>query len=334
MNIRLAKVIVALILLTPFSFALAQFPGVDLATLTISPQNPGPNKTITATLSSSATDVDRADISWSVNGKAMASGKGLKNFSFQVGDLGTQTTLDILMVSSEGFPWTKSLTFSPAGASLLVEANSYTPPFYRGKAYFPYEGMARVIAVPSFIDQNGKFIPPEQLVFKWKEDTQNMINESGLGKNILNYRGSLLGRAQNISVEISSLDRQYVANANINITPIQPKTVLYDNDPQYGILYNKAIPNSYNLNDPEITISAVPYFFNAGTPDDSNLKYDWNLNGNPAASGSSISLHNSGGGGGQAALSLQLSNTVDYFQFANASLNINFGNAAKNLFGL
>ena len=327
--------IITAFLFIPVVFASAQLPGIDLAVLNISPQTPGPNQTVTATLSSSATDINRADISWSVNGVTVSSGKGLKTFKFQVGSLGTQTTLEVMLVSSEGTPWTESLTFNPAGVTLLAEAQSYTPPFYRGKAYFSYQGRANITAVPYFIDQNGKQIPPEQLVFKWKEGTQNMTDESGLGKNILNYRGSIPIRAKTISVEVTSLDQRYVANASMDITPVQPKTALYEDNPEYGILYNKALANQLNLNASEITVTAVPYFFNASTPDDSNLKYDWNLNGNPVSNGrSSIVLHNPGGGGGQAILSLQLSNTIDYFQFADASLNIAFGQAARNLFGL
>jgi hypothetical protein len=328
-------IIITVILFAPVGFVAAQLPGVDLANLTISPQNPGPNQTVTARLDSNATDINRADISWSVNGETKSSGKGLKTFTFQTGDLGAKTTLEVLMISAEGYPWTKSITLTPAKVALLIEAESYTPPFYRGKAYFPYQGRARVTAVPSFVDENGKQIPPEQLVFKWKQGTQNMIDSSGLGKNILTYRSGVLIRANSVSVEVSSLDQQYVANASVNITPVEPKTILYENNPEYGILYNKALSDPFSLKATEITVTAVPYFFTAASSNDSNLKYDWNLNGTAVGNGgNSIVLHNPGGGGGRALLSLQLSNTVDYFQFANASLNINFGQAAKNLFGL
>ena len=326
--------ITATFLLSPF-IATAQLPGVDLGNLTISPQNPGPNQLVTAKLNSNVTDLNRADITWSVNGQTVQNGKGMKVFTFTAGNLGTRTTLEVMMVSSEGYPWTQSITLSPAKVDLLVEALSYTPPFYRGKAYFPYQGQARVVAVPSFVDENGKQIPPERLVFKWKEGERNLVDSSGAGRNILIYKGSIPIRSKGVSVEVTSLDQQYVAEKTINVTPTEPKIVLYEDDPEYGVLYNRALSNPLSLNKEQLAIAAAPYYFNTSAIGNISLKYEWNLNGTPVGNGeNSLVLHNPGGGGGTASLSLQLSNTVDYFQFASASLNINFGTAARSLFGL
>lgn len=334
MKTRTLLIIAATFLFSPLIVS-AQFPGVDLANLTISPQNPGPNQTVTAKLNSNVTDLNRADITWSVNGETKGSGKGLKTFTFTAGNLGARTTLEVLMVSSEGYPWSQNITISPAKIDLLVEALSYTPPFYRGKAYFPYQGQARVVAVPSFVDENGKQIPPERLVFKWKEGERNLVDSSGVGRNILIYKGSIPIRAKGVSVEVTSLDQQYVAEKTINITPVEPKVILYENDPEYGALYNRALSDPLNLNKEQLAIVATPYFFNSTDSSGYNLKYEWNLNGTPVGNGgNSLVLHNPGGGGGTASLSLQLSNTVDYFQFASATLNITFGTAARSLFGL
>lgn len=320
-----------------FSFANAQLTGPEAGSveLSVTPQNPRANQVVHASLVSYSIDMDRADVTWSVNGKQASSGKGLKTFEFNTGNLGTKTVLEVLIVSEDGYPIVKDLTFNPASVDLIFEAESYTPPFYRGKAYFPYQGKARVIAIPSFIDDNGKQIPASNLVFNWKDQNHNFTDSSGLGKNILNYKGSVPIRTGIVSVQVSSIDQKQIANASINIEPKESRVILYENDPEYGILFNKALSDTVNLSKGEITVVATPYYFNVSDPNDYNLKYEWNLNGSVLnKNGNSIVLKSPAGVGGQANLSLQLSNTIDMFQFADAALNINFGATARNIFGL
>lgn len=337
LNMKISGLVIttAIFLLSPL-LASAQLTGLtsDSVELNISPQNPGPNQSVKATLVSYSTDLNRADITWSINGDQESSGKGIKTFTFSTGNLGTRTTLDVLIISEDGYPILKNVIFNPASVSLLVEAASYTPPFYRGRAYFPYQGSARIIAVPSFVDENGKQISSSNLIFEWKDGGRNLANSSGVGKNILNYKGNIPIRAGGISVIVSSIDQKYVANNGTNIEPTETKAVLYENDPEYGMLYNKALTGSIKLNKEEMNVVAVPYYFNVEDPSDYNLKYEWKLNSSLVkTSGNSIVLKSPSGGSGNANLALQLSNTVDIFQFASAGLNINFGATAKNIFG-
>lgn len=335
MKFRSLFIITPIIFLLAFSLASAQLTGPDTSSvdLAITPQNPRPNQSVTANLVSYSIDINRADVTWSINGKQVAAGKGLKTFSFTTGSLGTKTSLEVLIVSEDGYPILKDLSINPASVNLLVEATSYTPPFYRGEAYFPYQGTARVIAVPSFVDDSGKQIPASNLIFNWKDGTRNLTDASGIGRNILNYKGSVPIRTGTVSVEVSSLDQKSVAEGNVNIEPVEPSVVLYENDPEYGVLYNKALASPVNLNKGEMTVVAVPYYFDVLDPGDYNLNYQWNVSGSSVnSSGDSIVLKNPSSGGGQANLSLQLSNTTDIFQFASAALDINFGASAKSIF--
>lgn len=322
--------------LTPFNVN-AQFSDTDVGgiELTSEPLNPGPNQSVTIRLSSYSTDINRADVTWSVNGKEVTKGKGIKMFTFTTGDLGTKSLVEALIITQDGLSALKSLTFYPASVELLVEPESYTPPFYRGKAYFPYQGQARIIAIPSFVDEEGKQIPPSNLVFDWKEKDRKLTDQSGVGRDTLEYKAGIPIRTGEISVEVSSLNQKYLAEKNISIEPREATAVLYEENPEYGVLYNRALNESIKLEKGEIAIFAVPYYFNIYDPNDSSLKYDWNLNGNSIkTSGNGIILKKPTSGGGQANLSLQLSNTVDIFQFASLSLNINFGTVRTGLFGI
>lgn len=325
---------IIMLLIIPAAFAVAQFPGVNIAELTITPERPGPDTTVRAEVESYATDINLADITWTIDGQTKASGKGLRVFSFKTAPLGAKTALGVIIVTSEGFPFSKTLTLYPAKVDLLYEASSYTPPFYKGKAYFPYQGRVRVIAVPSFVDEKSVPIPKDNLLFNWKEKDKMVKEASGVGKNIFIFKGQIPMRANTVSVDVSSLDQKYIASANVDLEPTGPATVLYENHPEYGVLYNRALTDPIVLNKEEMRIQAVPYFFDVSDADDSKLKYEWSLNGNPVGRDeSSVVLKNSSNSNGRALISLQLSNLVDIFQFSNLSENINFGKNDKNIFG-
>ncbi len=324
MRFRIVLTLIMLAVFVPFCSKAQLSGGAEIANLTISPEKPGPNQTVKATLSSFVTDLGTSDIAWLLNGENVTSGKGMHTFSFKTGDLGKKTTLEVIMISAEGFPFSKSLSFYPAKVSLVYESLAYIPPFYKGRAYFPYLGSLKIVAVPSFTDENGQVIPPENLVFNWKEKNRLVAESSGVGKNIYVFKGVMPMRPTPVYVDVSTPDKRMSASAYIELTPTAPKVVLYENNSEYGIMFNKALSDPIELTKPEIRILAVPLFFDISGPNDYKLKYEWNLNGNVLNQNKSeIVLRNSGNENGSANLSLQVSNTAEIFQFANFSANIN-----------
>jgi hypothetical protein len=309
----------------------AQIPGSDMAELNISPAIPGPNQEVTAILQSYLSDLNKAQISWLVNGQNVDSGIGLKRFTFKTGPLGTQTEISVIAVTSEGYPISEKLIINPAKVDLVYEADSYTPPFYKGRAYFPYSGQARIVATPSFVDSAGQPIPTRNLIFTWKDGEKTLESGSGIGRDVLSYKNNnLLPKDADISVEVSSSDQKYIAKASITLEPTAPKVVLYEKDPLLGVLYNKALKEEHTLKNSEMSIAAAPYFFGVSSPKSSLLKYEWSLNGTPAQSTQDIAVFKKPASqNGTADISLQLSNTKDYFQFGNARVSINFNGSGK-----
>ncbi|MEK7499594.1 MAG: hypothetical protein AAB649_03235, partial [Patescibacteria group bacterium] len=100
---------------------------------------------------------------------------------------------------------------------------------------------------------------------------------------------------------------------------------LYKKDPLYGVLFNKSLLGEIIASEQEISIRAVPFFFGVDDANSASLKYEWNLNGEAVnSSRNEVTLRKpSGSNEGQAILSLQISNTIDYFQFGSAQLLIN-----------
>ncbi len=316
--------IFSLLVILPFTLQ-AQLPGVDMAELILNPERPGPNETVTAKLESSITDLNLADISWIVNDEIIASGKGVKSVSFNTLGIGKKLSVDVMIVSKEGFSFSKNISFVPAKVDLIFEAESYTPPFYRGKALYSYQGVARVIAIPSFVDTSGKTISKENLIFNWKQKDKFLKDSSGYGKDTIYFKGETLATKNYLTVEVSTPDNKYFANSIVLLNPVKPEVVFYEENPEYGVFYNKALYGETSLKKEEVQITVAPYFFNVKNKNDYNLKYNWSLNGQGInKSGSYVILKNQNNSSGISSLAVQLANTRDIFQYVDTNLKIKF----------
>lgn len=313
-----------------FSFsniANSQLTGVDSFEFTITPENPKPSELVVATVDMYGADINLMEINWILNGNLVQKGKGLRVYSFNAGKVGEKTTIEIIGRSPEGINFSRKISFTPAEVNILYEAKSYVPPFYKGKTMFPYQGNLRLVAIPNIVDSSGKKISDNQLIFKWKEGSKVFNSDSGYGKNIFDYKSSTnLPKKAEITVEVYHPESGINTNTTVSVEPTESKVILYEEDPEYGLLLNKALNDSIEINKEEIVISAIPLFFSTTDKNTSSfLKYKWTL-GNKSLdnSESSVVLRNSSGQSGQTILNLRLSNTIDYFQSANNSLNIKF----------
>ncbi len=303
----------------------AQFTGLDGVELTITPDNPGPEEQVVATLNAYGVDINTLELSWILNGENVQSGKGLRIYSFKSGKLGSKNTLEVIG-QKNGQIFSKRIIFSPAKVDILYEANSYTPPFYKGKPRLPFQGSLKLVAIPNILDASGKKVPDSKIIFKWKDGNQYLNNLSGYGKNNIAYKSDNdLPKTIEITVEASYPDNGAFASKTVSIEPIESKVVFYEEDPEYGLLTNKALEGSFTFDKEEAVISAMPVFFGVNNKNLSTLKYKWVLSDKSIEnSDSAIILRNTSGKNGQANLSLQLSNDLDYFQSANNSLKIIF----------
>ncbi len=290
--------------------------------LSIMPKNPGANSEADATIESYLLDLNKAKITWFVNGAMKQTAVGKLNFSFTTGTLGKTTSLKVVIDTIDGTHTEKELSIKSANVDLTWEALSYTPPFYKGKSLFPTQGTVKIVALPDLLDGSGAPITSDKLLYKWTQDRQVMGDYSGYGKDSYIFTGDLFARPVNIKVEVSSLAGNQTAEKTITLSPTSPKVSFYENDPLFGMEYEKSLSHNFSLSNQEIKIEAVPYFFNSQDP----LTFSWNMNGNPfsdgqSASGRSVVLRQ-GGQAGTALISLIVKNTKTLLQSVNAETSL------------
>ena len=123
-----------------------------------------------------------------------------------------------------------------------------------------------------------------------------------------------------------------VAETSKIISASQPKILFYEDNPLYGELFNKAITTSgyYLGQKEEVDIDAEPYFFTVATNDNSNLNYQWSMNGNSIdTTGGKINQlvlrQTTANLAGTASISLDINDLAQIFQYTSADFSVNFG---------
>jgi hypothetical protein len=301
----------------------AQFTIGSSANVTVSPELPRPGELVTMEATSLRSNIDKAFFTWSVNGKVIEKGIGKKIFQFQNSKSGI-TKVSVAITMEDGEEIEKNYNFSGAAVDLVWKANTYVPPFYKGRALPSYQSDVTVIALPTLYETNGSYLSPDKLLYKWEKD--GYVIDSGYGKSSIIVEGQMIERPSAITVLVTSFNGQIQARGELTITKQSPEIIFYENNPLYGTLFNHALEKNATINSREIGLTAYPYFFSAFTSTDPSFSYSWTMNGSPLVTDSPTPTvtFKTPGTTGQSNIGLRVTNTLRELQFSDKSLIVNY----------
>jgi hypothetical protein len=324
---RLIFIFFIVLVLIPFKPVTSQintFDGEDLI-VNIVPDYPEPNSIVSISLESYAFDLDASVVEWSINGKNVSKKIGNKKLNFKTSNLNTQTNISITVTTNDGRVINKNFSISPTSIDMLWEADTYTPPFFKGKPMFTRQSAVYVYANPHIYDQNNTEIPKEKLIYKWKKDDDSLYDISGYGKFYIKINGSILGRDMEIEVEATDPNTSKVAYGSVIISPTDPMVLFYEKDPLTGIRYERALDEKKITDKTEVELYAMPYFFSAKNP--KSLIYTWSLNGdtiNDRENATSRVFRKIKDVFGTAFVNVSIEDTSKIMQSGQSSVKINF----------
>jgi hypothetical protein len=280
------------------------------------PKIPSPGEGVSIFVESFSTDLNKAYFTWRINGVTELEGNGETEFLFIAPESGESLTVSMVAQKEGGGLIQRNWTFSPADVDIIYEADTYTPPFYKGKPLFTSESSLRLIAIPTFVE-NGIKKDPSQLVYNW----------SVYGKMVYETQGGLVHRALNVEVEVTAPNSNMKAENSIPITYKNPELVIYENNPVLGTVFENAVRGNFLLNRPEVEFQAVPLFFSTTRKDQADVEYRWRMNGKNIPSGSLtsfITFRNDTGEAGKAIISLDAEHFNNILQLAQSAVDLTF----------
>lgn len=295
----------------------------DYLDIKVNPKSPGPNEPVRITIESYLSDLQKATMEWSLNGKVVSRGIARTVFNFQNGPSGKPTVVSVTITTNMGKVITKEFSFSPVGVTILWEADTYTPPFYKGKALMVPQARVRVAAVPDTASTGT--LGAGNLVYTWEKDGTVYTSASGYGKNVFSFVGPIPLTQTNVRVTVSSMDDTMNSEMRVYVPLSRPLILFYEKHPLLGILYNKPLSTEFSLDKKEFSISAEPYFFSNEDSETPTIKYGWAVNGSSVQNyGREITLRNDAGIKGDSAVSLAMRGINRTFQNASRDLKVHF----------
>ena len=325
-------ILLALIVAMPFTTHAQQTRGQDPLVIVVSPEAPAPGETTTITLTSTLVDLSRSEFIWKVNGNPKDTGAGKRTFTFTMGPSTSSTVVSVTITPPSREVITRVFTFRPGSVTLLWEANTYTPPFYKGRALYTPGADVRIVAVPDIKEPGGARVPTSRLTYKWSVDEEPFADRSGLGRNTFYLAGAQLQPDQVVAVDVLRENGLRAAHAELVIPKNSPVIRFYKSDPLRGTLYKNAYIGSVKLSETETTIQAEPYFISGSTRESTYVLYTWALNDeeieSQSADKSAVVLRQTTGQSGYGVLSLEVQNADlrRLLQHATEELKVFFGN--------
>lgn len=288
LNIFTIVAVVAFLVNPFFSFAQNS---IDTITIATSPTNPEPGQSVTASVSALQFNIDLAKIVWSVGGKTLLSGQGVRSVSFAAPAAGKSATLSVTVTPQGGTAVTRSIEIAVGGTVDLIweSVDGYTPPFYRGKTLPIKQSTIKVVAMPQVKTATGASSKPGDFVYTWRKDGKNMAGQSGLGDNSIVFMNQILDTGNRI--DVSATNGAHTVSESIAINLFNPEIIFYQYDQVKSMPhYEKSFVSNSTISQPRLTLVAEPYFLARDWESNSGTTLNWTINRTPAKAGEKNTL--------------------------------------------
>lgn len=249
---------------------------IDFA-LDIFPEAPRPGDEVRFSLRSFQFDAGGADITWFVNDKRIAGGRGVIDAATRLGGSGTSIEIRAVALTPDGKRAEKSRIITPSDIRFYWWTDSYVPAWYKGKA-LPTPGTTIIIqarpTVPASIAAS--------LSYTWLINGEVVSAASGKGKSMFPYTIATTALGDEIRVKIANAARSIQQEATFlpPIADYQP--LLYEVQPLEGIDTAKTVRNLTRKAGSTFDVRVEPFF--VPKPLLTSLNYRWSLDGEEAAS--------------------------------------------------
>lgn len=254
-----------------FSIAYAQTVGVTALDINMEfdPENPRPNQQVTASLVSYTINLNNQDISWFVNRQLIKREAGLTSFTFNSGAAGSTTTVEAQIIA-DGQTISKVATLQPSAVDILWEANTYVPPFYKGKKLPTRQADITLTAMPQF--QNPTTDTIRTAVYYWNRNFQPQATSSGYAKQSYTFENNPINPTETVEVTVKNRSETEIATQTQDITFEDPFVVFYEKKDS-RIFDHKGSLAGFQVTEGNFNLLAIPYFFAFDKLTD--LQFNW-----------------------------------------------------------
>jgi hypothetical protein len=283
------------------------------------PKFPKPNETTDLSIDDYSVGAVGATISWFVNGVEIQGTKNKRAIQVESGDLGTTKKVTASLTRPNASTLIAEYVLRPIYIDLILEADTYTPAFYKGRALPSTEASVRGIAVV----HDGTKTSRSSYAYKWTLDGEVLSGGPVKGGYTMDV---VVPRFGNGELNLSVFDEKgaQIGFVSKNIGALQPRILFYEYSPLRGLREKALNTQTATLRD-STTIYGEPFFLKTNSLTKDSASFVWKLNGRTqtgADQDNTILLK--GKAGETAKINLAVTTIGDTLQYARSELGILF----------
>lgn len=263
--------------------------------LLLTPEFPSPEGSVEVSLSDYTVDTVGATVSWYVDGVLRKEFTNERSIKIQAGKLGTTVPVRVMLSRSGAPSLSASVDVVPSQVDLIIEADTYVPDFYRGRALPSPESSARAIAVV----HDGSGASASSYTYTWEDDGSVLFGGPVKGKQAIDFTVSRF-RGKTLGVTVTNSAGVTVGERTIEVPQTEPRLLFYEYSPLRGLL-ERAVTGPLPLISEEVTVYGEPYFFHTGVAR-GDAEFSWRIDGSPVnvmgGEPNAVTLRQVGAGGG------------------------------------
>ncbi len=244
--------------------------GGDQLQISASPLFPEPNGRVRLSIDTFAVDVVGADLYWYIDGVLEESLTNSLEVSVVAGKLGVETSIQVRVVKNGVTTEIINHAIKPIAIDVVIEADTYVPQLYKGRALAGSESNIRAIA---FV-HTGAGVNASELSYRWSLDRKVLFGGAIKGKNVIETTMPVFAGSK-LLVEVTDMYGNLIGQKNIPLTRHQPELYFYEYSPLRG-LAGRAIENDLVVISDPTTIYAEPYFMNMKNSE-VNATFEWKV---------------------------------------------------------
>lgn len=203
---------------------------------------------------------------------------------------------------------------------LVWQGNVYTHPFYEGRSLWTRQSRIIILAVP----QIPGITNVSGLNYVWTKNSEVQGAASGVGKNYLEFSDSILGKPVTIKLSVLGLNGEFLAGNEITLSPSNPETLTYENNPLNGFMFNRELGAIGSFEKKEVTLTAFPFFYSIVGRNSGLIEYSWSTGSGRSETANTVTYRVPENSYGSARISVRTSNKDKVMQNSRRSFLINF----------
>lgn len=260
MNTSFITLIIS-VLIFPFAAQAADLVKIELS----GNQTPGSEMILTAT--SPFLNLRETENTIMVDGDIIKSEIGLVKSKIIVGDIATP--MEITFTAKSPTQTAKAETIIlPGYADLLFEAQTVTPPFYRGKAIPTNKSIIRIFALPYF----SKDYLTEPMRYKWGRGDEISLGE---GNNLDSVQTLGAWDNEKLPITLQVFFQNQKLSRKIDIPSLPSEGLFYRLSPTNGVQTQHSFIGKVDDNKNTLSLLLVPYGMSFQDWNQGKILYEW-----------------------------------------------------------